>query len=111
MKEMILEELCRTAFDSMDNYFFLSEEDGEIRIKIKNPEKADLGNVQELSNGKNGFQCKLYSKERALARLWDYLGFRKEKTEEESEDLQVIRQMVASETGDAESGKGADSAE
>lgn len=94
MKQKILEELCRTAFDSMDNYFSLSEENGEIKVKLKDPENMDLSNIAEVSNGKSGLKLKLYSKERAIVRLGNYLGIWNEKDEGESEDLEAIRQMT-----------------
>lgn len=94
MKKMLLQELCRTAFDSMDNYFTLTEENGEFKVLAKDLRDVDLGNISEISNGKNGVKFKLYSKEKAIERLGSYLGLFRDRTEEDCEDLEAIRKLT-----------------
>lgn len=98
MKKKVLEELCHTAFDSMDNYVDLMEEEGKTTVRLRRSEMTDLSNVKEISSGKNGVNVKLYSKDRAIDRLARYLGIWKENAKEntaaEWEDLEAIEQMV-----------------
>ena len=98
MKKKVLEELCHTAFDSMDNYVDLTEEEGKTTVRLRRSEMTDLSTVKEISSGKNGVNVKLYSKDRAIDRLARYLGIWKENAKEntaaEWEDLEAIEQMV-----------------
>ena len=98
MKKKVLEELCHTAFDSMDNYVDLTEEEGKTTVRLRRSEMTDLSNVKEISSGKNGVNVKLYSKDRAIDRLARYLGIWKENAKENTaaawEDLEAIEQMV-----------------
>ena len=101
LKEAVLTEYCRIAFDDIGNYIETEEDgNGEIIVKYKEGKDFPTVNVSEISRNKNGFKFKLYSKENALVRLGTYLGLWKEKPEEQdAEDLHAIEELFKDEDG------------
>ncbi len=82
-QDRVLKELADIAFDDIKNYLsFCTDENGEIRVKIKNSTEIDTKNISEVSIGKDGqFKFKLYCKDNALIQLGKHLGMFKDKVE------------------------------
>lgn len=98
LKKKILEELCKIAFaDIGDHISFEKDENGEIICICTDPTTCDLAAVSEISKTKSGLKIKAYNKEVALGRLGSYLGLWRERTEEEVEDLNAIKESLEEE--------------
>jgi len=82
-QDRVLKELADIAFDDIKNYLsFHTDENGDIRVKIKNSTDIDTKNISEISIGKDGqFKFKLYCKDNALVQLGKHLGMFKDKLE------------------------------
>jgi len=82
-QDMVLKELADIAFDDIKNYLsFHTDENGDIRVKVKNSTDIDTKNISEISIGKDGqFKFKLYCKDNALVQLGKHLGMFKDKLE------------------------------
>ena len=101
LKEAVLSEYCRMAFDDIGNYIEISkDEEGEIIVRYKEGKAFRTGNISEITRNRNGFKFKLYSKENALVRLGMYLGLWKEKPEEgDAEDIKSIEALLEEDDG------------
>jgi len=98
MKKRILTELCRIAFANIEEYVsFEKDENGQVVCICADPEKCDMAAVAEVSLSKSGLKLKTYNKEVALGRLGSYLGMWREKPEEDVEDLNAIKEILAEE--------------
>ena len=82
-QDRVLKELADIAFDDIKNYLsFHTDENGDIRVKIKDSTEIDTKNISEISIGKDGqFKFKLYCKDNALVQLGKHLGMFKDKLE------------------------------
>lgn len=82
-QDRVLKELADIAFDDIKNYLsFHTDENGDIRVKVKNSNEIDTKNISEISIGKDGqFKFKLYCKDNALIQLGKHLGMFKDKLE------------------------------
>lgn len=82
-QDKIMYELAAIAFDDIKNYLsFYTNENGEIKVKVKNSNEIDTKNISEISIGKDGqFKFKLYCKDNALVQLGKHLGMFKDKVE------------------------------
>lgn len=88
----VVRELCSIAFADMGDYLeygYLSGEDEEKPyLRLKESRDVVTKNIAEVSVGKDGkVTFKLYSKERALFKLFDLLGLGDDLPEEEESSL------------------------
>lgn len=74
--EKVLEELSHIAFDDIKNYLrFYPDENGNIKMQIKDSDTIDTRSVSEVQLGKDGqFKFKLYCKDEALVNIGKHLG-------------------------------------
>lgn len=75
-RDKILKEIASIAFDDISNYLeFWTDDDGEVRVKIKDSKTIDTRNISEISVGRDGrFKLKMYCRDTALYKLAEYLG-------------------------------------
>lgn len=84
-REKILSEIASIAFDDISNYLdFWTDEDGEVRVRVKDSKTIDTRNISEISVGRDGrFKLKMYCRDTALYKLAEYLGISNDSQNEE----------------------------
>jgi hypothetical protein len=92
--ERVRAELAHMAFDDIGRYLRFYEGANGFEVHARPSDQIDTRNIAEVSVGTGGkVVLKLYSKERALLKLWDLL----QKDESESADpgiLEALRCMA-----------------
>ena len=79
----VLREIASIARDDIGNYLRFYEEDGIIRMDIKDSSTIDTKNISEVSVGKDGqFKFKMYCRDTALYKLAEILGLSEQKEEQ-----------------------------
>lgn len=81
--DKVISELAHIAFDDIRNYLrFYSDDDGNIKVQVKDSEEVDTRSISEVSLGRDGqFRFKMYAKDTALVQLGKHLGLFNEKME------------------------------
>lgn len=76
----VLREIASIARDNIGNYLRFYEEDGIIKMDIKDSSTIDTKNISEVSVGKDGqFKFKMYCRDTALYKLAEILGLSDQK--------------------------------
>lgn len=77
--EEILQNITNIARDDISNYLsFGTEDNGEIRISLKDSDEMDTSNISEISLTKDGqFKFKLYESDKAWYKLAEIFGMNK----------------------------------
>jgi phage terminase small subunit len=75
--EKVIEELAHIAFADISDYLdYRRDEEGNIKVEIKDSKRIDTRAVSEVSTTKDGtFKFKMYAKDQALIALGKHLGF------------------------------------
>ncbi len=110
--ERVRAEIAHMAFDDIGRYLYFYEGDKGFEVHARCSDEIDTRNISEVSVGTGGkVTLKLYSRERALLKLWDIL--RQDGGEEDDSLLELLRGMApdASEPGLAAPPGGGDAAD
>lgn len=90
--ERVRAEIAHMAFDDIGRYLYFFEGDKGFEVHARCSDEIDTRNISEVSVGTGGkVTLKLYSRERALLKLWDIL--RQDDGEEDDSLLDVLRGM------------------
>lgn len=76
----VLKEIASIARDNIGNYLRFYEEDGIIKMDIKDSSTINTKNISEVSVGKDGqLKFKMYCRDTALYKLAEILGLSEQK--------------------------------
>ena len=90
--ERVRAEIAHMAFDDIGRYLYFFEGDKGFEVHARCSDEIDTRNISEVSVGTGGkVTLKLYSRERALLKLWDIL--KQDDGEEDESRLEVLRGM------------------
>jgi phage terminase small subunit len=81
--DRVLQEFWHIATDDIKNYLrFHQDENGKVKMEIKDSDTIDTRSVGEVSIGKDGqFRFKMYCKDNALLQVGRHLGMFNDKLE------------------------------
>lgn len=80
--EKVIDEISHIAFNNISNYLEYTQEDGIVRVTIRDSAEVDTRGLSEVSVNKDGsFKFKLYDKSDALVQLGKILGIFKDQLE------------------------------
>ena len=95
--ERVRAEIAHMAFDDIGRYLYFFEGDKGFEVHARCSDEIDTRNISEVSVGTGGkVTLKLYSRERALLKLWDIL--RQDDGEQDDSLLDALRGLRESGT-------------
>lgn len=98
--ERVRAEIAHMAFDDIGRYLYFFEGDKGFEVHARCSDEIDTRNISEVSVGTGGkVTLKLYSRERALLKLWDIL--KQDDGDEDESLLDVLRGMSQNPSDDA----------
>ena len=103
--ERVRAEIAHMAFDDIGRYLRFYEGDKGFEVHVRCSDEIDTRNISEVSVGTGGkVTLKLYSRERALLKLWDIL--RQQDSEPDTSLLDALRGLhdPAADVDDQEGG-------